>query len=351
MKRRSLSVLLCLVLIFSVCPKTAFAAGVTEITITPDQSEVYIGDTITYTISIGAVERMQGFEFKIVIPEGLTYNEGSYHVTDGLRKIFGSEKAHFTEASKIFIVYGGGCYISASPTQIMTFTCTAAAVGDYTVRMTGVDMSNPEYETVEWAPEEPSCTVTVKEKSPVNPSEDPINEPVQIEESARTSSKTEKPVAASTKPEKTATTSSEPEKPATASSEAKKSEAESSKTGKPATASPETKKSEAESSKTGKPETTLSEIEESTAAYSKTEKSMASLSETEESATAISESEESTIGTGEVESLEIESGKAGEADESDDGDNGLSVFFMGLIGVFIVGAAGFMYYKKKKGNE
>ena len=331
MKRRSLSVLLCLVLIFSVCQKTAFAAGVTEITITPDQSEVYIGDTITYTISIGAVERMQGFEFKIVVPEGLTYNEGSYHVTDGLRKTFGSEKADFTESSKIFIVYGGGCYTSDSPTQIMTFTCTATAVGDYTVKMTGVDMSDPEYETVEWAPEEPSCTVTVKEKGAVNPSEDPINEPVQIEESVREFSKTEKPVAASTKPEKTATTSSEPEKPATASSEAKKSDAE--------------------SSKTGKPETTLSEIEESTAASSETEKSMASLSETEESATAISESEESTIGTGEVESLEIESGKAGEADESDDGDNGLSVFFMGLIGVFIVGAAGFMYYKKKKGNE
>ena len=168
MKRRSLSVLLCLVLIFSVCPKTAFAAGVTEITITPDQSEVYIGDTITYTISIGAVERMQGFEFKIVIPEGLTYNEGSYHVTDGLRKTFGSEKSDFTESSKIFIVYGGGCYTSDSPTQIMTFTCTATAVGDYTVKMTGVDMSDPEYKTVEWAPEEPSCTVTVKGKSAVN---------------------------------------------------------------------------------------------------------------------------------------------------------------------------------------
>ena len=351
MKRRSLSVLLCLVLIFSVCPKTAFAAGVTEITITPDQSEVYIGDTITYTISIGAVERMQGFEFKIVIPEGLTYNEGSYHVTDGLRKTFGSEKADFTESSKIFIVYGGGCYISASPTQIMTFTCTAAAVGDYTVRMTGVDMSNPEYETVEWAPEEPSCTVTVKAKSPVNPSEDPISEPVQIEESAREFSKTEKPVAASTKPEKPATTSSEPEKPATASSETKKPETESSEIEKPAMASSETKKSETESSKTGKPATALSEIEESTAVSSETEKSMASLSETEESATAISEPEESTIETIEMESLEIKLGKAGEADEPNDSNNGLAVFFMGLIGVFCVGAAGFVYYKKKKGNE
>lgn len=96
MLKKWIGVLLCLILIFSVCQKTAFAAGVTEITITPDQSEVYIGDTITYTISIGAVERMQGFEFKIVVPEGLTYNEGSYHVTDGLRKTFGSEKADFT---------------------------------------------------------------------------------------------------------------------------------------------------------------------------------------------------------------------------------------------------------------
>ncbi|MBQ7433480.1 MAG: Ig-like domain-containing protein [Lachnospiraceae bacterium] len=164
MLKKLTGVLLCLVLAFSVCPKTAFAAGATEITITPDQAEVYPGDIITYTITLGAVERMQGFEFKIVVPDGLTYNEGSYRVTDGLQTKFGSEKAEFTESSKIFIVYGGGCYTSASPTQIMTFTCTATAVGDYTVKMINVDVSDPEYEGIDWTPEEPSCTVTVKEK-------------------------------------------------------------------------------------------------------------------------------------------------------------------------------------------
>ena len=164
MLKKLTGVLLCLVLAFSVCPKTAFAAGATEITITPDRAEVYPGDTITYTITLGAVERMQGFEFKIVVPDGLTYNAGSYHVTDGLKETFGSEKADFTESSKIFIVYGGGCYTSASPTQIMTFTCTADAVGDYTVKMTGIDVSDPEYGGIDWTPEEPSCTVTVKEK-------------------------------------------------------------------------------------------------------------------------------------------------------------------------------------------
>lgn len=164
MLKKLTGVLLCLVLAFSVCPKTAFAAGATEITITPDQAEVYPGDTITYTITLGAVERMRGFEFKIVVPDGLTYNEGSYHVMDGLKETFGSEKAEFTESSKIFIVYGGECYTSASPTQIMTFTCTATAVGDYTVKMINVDVSDPEYEGIDWTPEEPSCTVTVKEK-------------------------------------------------------------------------------------------------------------------------------------------------------------------------------------------
>lgn len=171
MLKKLTGVLLCLVLAFSVCPKTAFAAGATEITITPDRAEVYPGDTITYTITLGAVERMQGFEFKIVVPDGLTYNEGSYHVMDGLKETFGSEKSEFTE--KIdpdknsvgkFVSFGGGCYTTDASTQIMTFTCTAIAVGEYTVKMTEIDVSDPEYGGIDWTPEEPSCTVTVKEK-------------------------------------------------------------------------------------------------------------------------------------------------------------------------------------------
>lgn len=166
MRKRITSIVLCLMLMLTLFPSVASADTATEITISADKTEVYPGDTVTYTISMGAVANMQGFEFKIDIPDGLTYNVGSYHVTEGLKDTFGSEKAEFTEASKIFIVYGGGCYTSDSSTQIMTFTCTVNddALGDYTVKMINVDMSDPNYETVEWTPEEPENTITVKER-------------------------------------------------------------------------------------------------------------------------------------------------------------------------------------------
>lgn len=163
--KRIATVLLCLLMAVTMFQTvTAVAEPATEITVTADKTEVFPGDVITYTITMGAVERMQGFEFKLEVAEGLTYNVGSYQVTENLSGIFGSEKAEFTESSKKFIVYGGGCYTNTAPTQIMTFTCTAGEVGSYTVKLTEIDMSDPEYETVEWTPEEPACTVAVKER-------------------------------------------------------------------------------------------------------------------------------------------------------------------------------------------
>ena len=98
------------------------AATPTPITVTADKASACEGETITYSIKIGAVEHMQGFEFKVSIPTGLTYVSAT--VATGLKETLGSDKADWTESSKKFIVAGGGDYSSSSETAIMELKCT-----------------------------------------------------------------------------------------------------------------------------------------------------------------------------------------------------------------------------------
>ena len=149
MKKRIISIFMVIALIISLVPMYVLAATPTPIIVTTDKASAYEGETITYSIKIGAVEHMQGFEFKVSIPTGLTYVSAT--VATGLKETLGSDKADWTESSKKFIVAGGGDYSSSSETAIMELKCTVdvGATGTIGITLIDIDMSDPSYDTIE----------------------------------------------------------------------------------------------------------------------------------------------------------------------------------------------------------
>ncbi len=116
----SLILIVCILSLFAV---PAVAVGTTSFKMTADRTDVSPGDTVNFTVSLGAVEKLYGLKFKVVIPEGLCYVEGSGKVTEGLDASMNAAKVEFIESSMVFIV--GACdYSSSSDTTLLQFQCT-----------------------------------------------------------------------------------------------------------------------------------------------------------------------------------------------------------------------------------
>lgn len=133
------------------------------VTIDPDKTTATPGDTITYTVNVGPVKRLQSVNFTLVIPEGLTYVSGKE--VDGLKELLGADKAEYTDSTKTMIVSGGGSYNSDGTTALMKFSCTvnAGTVGA-TLKITfegDEDFSDDDYETYDTTYDFDSSKVTV----------------------------------------------------------------------------------------------------------------------------------------------------------------------------------------------
>uniref|UniRef100_UPI00405620E6 Ig-like domain-containing protein n=1 Tax=Acetatifactor sp. TaxID=1872090 RepID=UPI00405620E6 len=163
MKKRVRSIILTIILVFCLLPMTALAATSTEIKIQADKTEVHPGDTITYTITFGLVQNLQGAEFKISIPEGLSYVENSGNAVEGLADLLGAEKAEFTETSKKFIAGGAGSYTGVGITNIMSFQCTVdeGATGDLMIGLTDVELSDNNYDVIPHTVNSDASKVTI----------------------------------------------------------------------------------------------------------------------------------------------------------------------------------------------
>lgn len=123
-KTKILSIILALILILlQVLPISTYAVSKVSFTITPDKTEAHPGDTITYTVKMGAVENLGGLIFTLEIPDGLTYVTGSGKATDGLQTTLKAAKAEFTESTLTFVV-GSSNYTSTGETTLMTFQCS-----------------------------------------------------------------------------------------------------------------------------------------------------------------------------------------------------------------------------------
>lgn len=74
--------------------------------------------------------------FEIIIPDGLTYVEGSGKAVEGLAAKLKAPIAEFTESTKMFVA-GSGNYTSTDETELMTFQCkvNADASGEQVVKL------------------------------------------------------------------------------------------------------------------------------------------------------------------------------------------------------------------------
>ena len=126
MNKRITSIVLCLALLVSlmVAAVPVSATDTVKFTMTADKTEANVGDTITYTISIGAVENLAGFTFELVIPEGLTFVKNSSSVNEAWEGELDFGEASFAEKTMIFVGASNNSTNVPGETEVMSFQCT-----------------------------------------------------------------------------------------------------------------------------------------------------------------------------------------------------------------------------------
>ena len=138
MKKRILSILLCLCMVLAIFPVAAFAeeGKTVSFTVTADKTEAQPGDTITFTLTMGPVKGLYYADLNLRIPEGLTYVAGSGSITEGLKDKLKAGQIQFLESHGNILGLHGCDYTSDANTVLMTFQCTVnddAATGAKTV--------------------------------------------------------------------------------------------------------------------------------------------------------------------------------------------------------------------------
>ncbi len=127
MNKRITTLFLCLVtvaaMLVSAIPVFAETAAHPPVTFTikPDKTTAKPGDTITYQVFVGSVEKLRTAQFQLVIPDELEYTGGSS--PEGLTAKMGAFSATYTSDSKIFVLTGTGEYTSTEDTLLATITC------------------------------------------------------------------------------------------------------------------------------------------------------------------------------------------------------------------------------------
>ena len=177
MNKRIASLLLCFVMVFALMAITTPAFADTSahppvtFTIRPDKTTAKPGDTITYQVIIGPVEKLQTAQFKLVIPDELEYTGGSS--PEDLKTKMNAETAELYP-TKVFVLGGIKDYSSTSDTLLATFTCKVKA-GVAAGKMPVVTVVNDEgvfffadsdekYYTINYNPNGAAVTIAAEEK-------------------------------------------------------------------------------------------------------------------------------------------------------------------------------------------
>ena len=129
MNKRIASIVLSLVMLFTMLATavSVLAATPVELKVTADTTSANPGDTINYKVSVGAVTDMGGLEFKLDIPSGLTMDDSSISIPDGLETIIDSDGPIIvpTKSNKYYWLYSAQLtgYTGTSDLVILTFSC------------------------------------------------------------------------------------------------------------------------------------------------------------------------------------------------------------------------------------
>ena len=129
MNKRITSIVLSLVMLFTMLATAVpvLAASPVELKVTADTTSANPGDTINYKVSVGAVTDMGGLEFKLDIPSGLTVDDSSISIPDGLETIIDSDGPIIvpTRSNRYYWLYSAQLtgYTGTSDLVILTFSC------------------------------------------------------------------------------------------------------------------------------------------------------------------------------------------------------------------------------------
>ncbi len=147
----------------------------TELKVVPNKTTANPGDTITYTVVMGAVSDLGSLQMDVVIPDGLTYVIGSGKLYEGIQDILGYDSVEWTEVSKMINGYASAAdYGCDTETVLATFQCT---VDDNYVGTATVGLTNLEFYSIEtWTEHTSRFTVTpavveIEEGEEVSPSD------------------------------------------------------------------------------------------------------------------------------------------------------------------------------------
>lgn len=147
MKKKILSLIICLCMIIVMLPIASFASDTVTIKVIGDKDTANPGDTVNYTVSLGEISELASASFNLLIPSGMTYVENSAAIPAGLKTTLGMATVDWTENQLLWSCYGNtDGFASTSETTLLTFSCkvNTDATGTQNVSLTGVDLFKPD---------------------------------------------------------------------------------------------------------------------------------------------------------------------------------------------------------------
>lgn len=127
--KRVLAIILSVLMVFLAVPAETYAAeGDVLLTVTADKSTVGPGETIRFTVSMGAAADLGALQFNLVIPEGLSFVEDSVILPEGIEATLNSDGAIAKPAEKNNYVWAYSAqtpgYTGSETLTILEFSCT-----------------------------------------------------------------------------------------------------------------------------------------------------------------------------------------------------------------------------------
>lgn len=127
MKRILTALCVALTVLFTMPTVAQAAEGTVNFTVKADKSEANPGDTVNFSILLGAVDGMGGVNFALKIPEGLTIDEASVKMPDGVAELLDTteEDINFPTLQNklVFDLFSHSSYKGDSDLCILTFSC------------------------------------------------------------------------------------------------------------------------------------------------------------------------------------------------------------------------------------